>query len=253
MEYLISQNEITRRKKAYATLSISLIVGLILASLIFKFPVSVGGYLIVASVIFLIGAFSFRFFHNLSRTKINLSDKFLEKITSGIPEKYSLDKINRVKIKWTTNKTIREIYIWLNDNKNVTITALDDFEEFRKDLLNRLDKSAHVEEVHEPLDFDHPLFYSILGLPISVFGVLIFKYLLFIDYKYVKIGAIVFSIYLFLLGIYFIGTKPISKRSGNKTVASDYIMGILMICLAAIIVFLIFNSSFFNFFQNTTF
>ena len=237
MEYKILQVEITRRKKAYITLSCGLIIGLVLASIILNFPVSIGGYLLTITVIFLIGAFSFRFFRNLSQTKINLSNQSLERIVNGVSEEYLLKNINRVKVKWTTNNTIREIYIWLSDGKSVFISALDNFEEFKKDLLGKLDKGVTIEEIHEPLDFDHPLFYSLLGLPISTIGVLIFKSAPYLNYQQIKIGVMAFFVYLFIFGIYFIVAKPLSKRSGNKTIASDYISGTLMICSAIAILF----------------
>jgi hypothetical protein len=214
-EYIISQDEILRRKKAYTTLSTSLIVGLILASIIFSYPVPIGGYLLAVIAILLIGTFSFRFFRGLSQTKIILSSQFLKRIVKGVTEEYLLKDINHIKVKWTTNNTIREVYIWLSNRRSIYISALDNFEGFKKDLLGRLDKDAKIEETHEPLDFDHPLFYSILGLPVSTIGVLIFKLIPVLNYQHVKIGITVFSIYLFVFGIYFFITKPLSKRYGN--------------------------------------
>lgn len=237
MEYKISQTEITRRKKAYITLSTSLIIGLVLASVLLKFPVSIGGYLLVSTIIFLIGAFSFRFFRNLSQTKITLSDQSLERISNKILEKYLLSECSQVKIKWTTNDTIREIYVWLRDGKSIYISALNHFEEFRKELLGKLNKDVKIEETHEPLDFDHPLFYSLLGLPISAVGVLVYKSVSSLNYQHIKIGLIALFLYLLVFGIYFFIAKPLSKRSGNKTVMSDYVVGGLMICSAIFILF----------------
>lgn len=237
MVYKISQAEITRRKRAYLTLSTSIMVGLVLASIILNFPVSTGGYVLTTTVIFLLGAFSFRSFHTLSQTKIVLSNQALERIVNGVSEKYFLSNVNRVKVKWTTNNTIREVYVWLNGGTSVYISALDHFKEFRKKLFSKLDKGVKIEEIHEPLDFDHPLFYSILGLPISTIGVLIFKSVPYLNYQHIKIGVMAFFVYLFIFGIYFIFARPLSKRYGNKTVASDYIIGFLMIGSAIAILF----------------
>jgi hypothetical protein len=187
--------------------------------------------LLVTVIIFLVGAFSFRFLRNLSQAKISLSGKSLKRELNGVSEEYLFRNINHVKIKWTTNKTIREMYIWLNDGKDVFVSALDNFEQFKDNLLANLNKDAVVENVHEPLDFDHTLFYSILGLPISTLGVLIFKFVPNLDYRYIKIGEEIFSAFLFMFGIYFIITKPLSKRYGNKATVSDIIVGALMICL----------------------
>lgn len=241
MDYRISQTEITRRKRAYLTLSTSILVGLALASIILHFPVSIGGYVLTITVIFLLGAFSFRSFHTLSQTKIALSNQALKRIVNGISEEYILGNVNRVKLKWTTNNTIREIYVWLSNGTSVYVSALDHFEEFKKDLFGKLDEDVKTEEVREPIDFDHPLFYSLLGLPISAIGVLFFKVVPFLSYQYIKIGVIIFFIYLLVFGIYFIFVKPLSKRFGNKTVVSDYVMGCLMIC-SAIVIFFLFRS-----------
>jgi hypothetical protein len=243
MVYTISQVEIARRKNAYATLSISLIVGLMVASVILSSPVSIDGYLLVVVMIFLLGAFSFRYFRNLSRTKINLSSQSLKRIVNGVSEEYLISNINRIKVKWTTNNTIREVYIWLVNGRSIYISALDHFEEFKKDLLGKSDKGVKIEETREPLDFDHPLFYSILGLPISTVGVYIFKSIPFLDYQHIKIMVIAFSGYLLVLGIYFIAVKPLSRRYEEKIMVSDYVTGILMICLGMIFSFIFLTRS----------
>jgi len=108
--------------------------------------------------------------------------------------------------------------------------------------LTKLDSNVVVKEIHEPLDFDHPLFYSILGLPISFVGVFICKSIPSLSYQKIKIGIITFFVYLFILGIYFITARPISKRSGNKTVTSDVIAGTLMICSGIIMLLFFFNA-----------
>jgi hypothetical protein len=241
VEYLISKAEINRRKKAYATLSTSLMTGLILASAIFNVHIHIGGYLLVVTIIFLVGAFSFKSFRNLSRTEINLSSQSLERIVNGVSEEYLLSNINHIKVKRTTNNTIREVYIWLSNGRSIYISALDHFEEFKKNLLGKLDKGVKIEETREHLDFDHPLFYFLLGLPISTIGVLIIKSIPSLNYQYIKIGIIAISVYLLVFGIYFIAGKPLSRRYGIKTMASDYIIGILMIFSSLIILFLFFG------------
>ncbi len=238
MVYKISPVEITRRKKAYLTLSASLMAGLILASTILSFPISFGGYLLTLAAIFLIGASSLSFFRDLSKIELHLSGQSLTRVIGGVSEQYPLAKIKHVKIKWTTRHTVREINLWLDGQKGLSATALNHFEEFRNDLLDKLDKNILVKEIHEPLDFDHPLFYSILGLPISFIGLLVFKSISVLDYRHLKIGFIALSAYLFSLGVYFFATQPLSKASGNRTVTSDFIAGALMICSAMAVLFL---------------
>lgn len=229
MEYLISKTEIARRKKAYLNLSLSLITGIFLSSFLFHNPLYILNYVIVAVTMALIGAFSLNFFRNLTKTKILLTDTALQRITKDQIENYPLNKINKVIIKWTTNKTIREVYIWLCDGKSIFISALDHFEQFKNDLLEKIGKGTKVREKHEPLDFDHPLFYSILGLCFGGASNLLLRSLTDVTFQQMRYGSFLLSIYLVALGLYFFITKPISKRSGKTTKSSDMIMAILMV------------------------
>lgn len=238
MEYKISKNEIIRRKKAYLTLCISLLSGLFLSSTIFKFPISTISYLSIFMALFSLGAFSFSFLRNLSRVKIILTNQLLKREVNKISESYLLNEIIRVKIKWTTNKTIREIYIWLSDGKSIFISALDHPEQFKKDFLGKLNKDVVIKDIHEPLDFDHPFFYSFLGFPVSGAGVLAIKLISDLNYQYTKIAMGVFTAYLSSLGSYFLLAKPLSKRYDTKKIAFDYIIGIMMIGSATAILFL---------------
>jgi hypothetical protein len=244
MRYFISKKEINRRKNAYKTFAVSLFVGTILFSAIFDFHISYFGYVFILTILFLLGVYSWSFFRNLLQIKIILLDNILQRITGKTTEEYLLRNISSIKIKWTANNTIREIYIWLNNGKSIFISGLDQFEQFREELLVKISKNI-VKEWKEPLDFDHPLFYPILGLLVSSISIFAFKSIQFLNFQYAKIGAIILFIYLLILGIYFIVAKPISKRTGKKTVFSDYIIGFLMICFGIIVLF-----SLFNFFQN---
>lgn len=242
MEYRISKEEIIRRKKAYITLCISLLSGLFLSSTIFKFYISAASYLSVFSALFLLGAFSFRFLRNLSRVKIILTNQLLKREVNGISENYPFNEVKRVKVKRTTNKTIREIYIWLNNGKSIFISALECPEQFKNDFLGRLTKDVVIEEVHEPVDFDHPLFYSLLGFPISGVGVLAIQSISDLNYQHTKIAMSIFIAYLSILGSYFLFAKPLSKRYEAKKSVFDYMIGILMIGSAAAILLLLFSN-----------
>jgi hypothetical protein len=147
--------------------------------------------------------------------------------------------VNKIRIKWTTNDTVREMYIWLNDGNSIFISALENFERFKKKLVASVNKAVKVEEIHEPIDYDHPLFYSILGLPIGYMCVLIYKLVPVLSLNNIKLGLISFSAYLILLGVYFIKNRPISRRSGEKALSTDYIIGLLMISFGGVILFLL--------------
>jgi hypothetical protein len=244
MEYKISKNEINRRKKAYITLSTSLIFGLILSSIFIHLPILIIGYTLVVSIISLvgIGVFSFRFFSYLSKTIIALNDKYLVRMRGSFVENYLLKQISHVKIKWTTNNTIREIYIWLVGGESIFITGLDRFEQFREDLLSKIYKDVAVKEIREFLDFDHPLFYSVLGLVVSCIGILSMKFVANFNYRSMNTLLLVLFAYLFILGIYFVTARPISKRLSNGKKIIDYAFGLIMICIGACIFIFTVNS-----------
>lgn len=229
MEYGIVKKEILRRKTSYLTLSLSLLAGLFVFSTVCTLQISYIHYLLFCSTLFLIGAFSFTFLRNLSRIKTTLTNQLLKREAFGISKEYPLHKISHVKIKWTTHKTIREIYIWLNNGESVFISALEHPEQFKKDLLEKLDKHVIIKETHEPIDFDHPLFYSLLGFPISGVGVWAIQSISRIHYQQERALINIFFVYLLLLGIFFLIASPLSKRYIRKNKIADVIVGAFMI------------------------
>lgn len=240
MKYTISILEIKRRQRAYLTLCVSLISGLFLGSIIFQFKISVVFYAAISGVLWLIGIFSTYFFNQISKLEIMLSAQDLQRNSNHSSEKYLLTNIKKVQIKWTAHNSIREIYLWMKNQKSVFLTGLNDFEKFRIDLLSKLDKQTIIGEWREPLNFDSQFFYPILGLIISNAGILIFKFLLSLNQLQIRLLTWLFMGYLFIFGLYFLVFKPISARSGNLTKMQDYLLGGLML-LAGVIILLISN------------
>lgn len=234
MEYLISRNEITRRKWAYFTFSLNLVLGLILGSFALSFPLPLYIYLTTIVSFFLVGVFSFVFFTKLFQTKIYFDNNHLIKKVKSRTEKYLLSDINKVAIKWTRQKTIREVYIWLKDNNSVFVTALVDFIGFKNELLSRINKNVSVNDKHEPIKYDHPLFYVILGLFIGLASIFLFRSLIQANLQLIRIGSYIFLAYSMGLGLYFYIFKPTSKISGETTKKLDYIARTTLILLGVI-------------------
>jgi hypothetical protein len=228
MEYSVSSTEIRRRKFAYASLAISLIIGTFISSTIYQFFIPGVVYLLLAISLLLLGAFSFTFFGKIASLTIYISENELQRKVAQTIEKYPVSKIKKITIKWTSHNSIREMYIWLHDGRSIFVTGLTDFERFRTDLLTKLDKHTVVHEWREPINFDSLLFYPILGVLISNVSILAIKNIVKLNDQQMKWGMWLFGGYLFIFGLYFILATPISKRSGNTTRSQDYIMGILM-------------------------
>lgn len=217
MEYSISKDEILRRKIAYVRLSVSLLVGTALVSLIPSFTISISFYFIIAVSLFLIGAYSFYFFKRLLSVKIVLSETTIERKNKKIEEKYLLSDVHKVDIKYTKKNTIREIYIEFNNGKKMFVTGLNRVEEFEKELSDRLNKGIVKKEIHERIDFDHPMFYILLGLLLGGVITLLNRGVNELSTKYLVIGLGVCVIYMIVLFVYLIKTKQITRRIGRNS------------------------------------
>ncbi len=178
MEYRISKDEISRRKKAFLTLSISLMIGLILASIISDFIISFIFYLSFAIALLASNVLLFSSFKLFLLIKITLSEQFIERSNNKGYESFLVTDITRIRIKRTTKKSIREISIYFRNGKSLAINALEDFEQFLYDLIISVNENTVIKEIHEPINFDHPLFYSLLGQLISFIGVYLMKLVL---------------------------------------------------------------------------
>lgn len=213
---------------AFATLSASLLTGLFLSAQILQYPLPIYVYFIFAASLTVINVMLFFLFDYMNKIQIRFTGQVMERITPKSTELYPIDNISGVKIKRTSHSTIREIYIYCRGEKNVFISAIDQFEAFMEHLQESLSPDVPVKKVREVIDFDHPLFYALLGLPISFSGLWLIRSILTIDYARMKILLFIFSVYLLGVGLYFLWKKPIAKRFGDKKKYSDYIFGLFM-------------------------
>lgn len=233
MNFIVSKGELNRRKKAFTVLLFSLLTGIVLFSNVLVFPIFMIGYISIIIVFFILCVITFQFLNSLSRMEIRITDQEIERVTDNLTEKYLLLEIESLKIKRRTNGVIRELYIVFRNNRRLYISAFeDDFENLKNMITGKLNQNAKVKEIREPLDFDHVLFYPILGLSISFISIFSFKQILALDYSGVRILILFVFVYIFSLAIYFIIKKPISTRSGKNQTIVDYIAGAIMIIIS---------------------
>ena len=126
--------------------------------------------------------------------------------------KYLIKNIIKIKIKRTTQNTIREIYLYFNDGNKLFINGLDNFEKFGNKLLKKISKNATIINTREPMDFDNIFFYPILGLILSFSTIYFLKSITEFNYQTTQIILYISVIYIVLISLYFIISKPISKR-----------------------------------------
>ena len=233
MEFEISRKEINRRKKAFSTLLVSLFAGLFLASKILYYPISEFIFLLIGGALLVLDILTFRFLDSISRVKLNISEMKIERINAKSTESFLFSDIRKIKIKRRTNGKIREIYIYFNNKNRLFLNAFEEnFENIKNIISKRTRKNVEIKEWREFIDFDHPLFYSILGIPISFLSVYFFRLILNMNNFQAKVMVFIFSVYIFFLGLFFIFKKPISTRYDVERMFADYIFGIFMICIA---------------------
>jgi len=238
MEFKISKKEIIRRKKAFATLLASMMVGLFLSSLFLKYEISIYGYLLVFIVFIFFIAITFRFFDSIAESKIFISEEEIKKTIKEKSETFLLSEIKSIKVKRRISGKIREIYITFNNQKELIITAFEeDFENINNLLIGKRSNSILLGEIKEVIDFDNPLFYSILGLPISFVSILFIKLITNLEQFQTKYILFALSLYVFVIGAYFFIKRPMFITFGRKHAAIDYVMGSIIICGAIFLFF----------------
>jgi hypothetical protein len=238
-EYYVSKTEISRRKRAYISLISSIAIGVTLgtANLIAGNPLFFSaGITILSGLLALSAVFPFKILNKYLKTKVYIKGVYLIREAGKESEKFEIENIKSIHIKWTTRKTIREIKFSLEGDRTLFLNGLDNFEQFRAELLKKAAKNT-VKEYYEPMDFDHPFFYVFLGLFLGFTATWAARIMLFIGPKAVNVISVLTMLFITVLGIYFILNKPMYGRFRGKTRVADYISGAFFI-IAGIYIFL---------------
>jgi hypothetical protein len=178
------------------------------------------------------------FLNTFLKTNIIFKRDYLERKTQKSSEKYLYKNIRKIWIKWTFKGTIRELKIILNDGKDFTFNGLENFLEFKNELTKKCNNQIEIEEVHEPIDYDHPLFYVVFGFFVGFISIFLIAFIGNLDVSKVKVIYNLISVYVVIMGIYFLINKPLLKHYGNKSDRLDNISGIIMF-IAAVIVYML--------------
>ncbi|MBN1499496.1 MAG: hypothetical protein JW982_05050 [Spirochaetes bacterium] len=161
--YLISSIEMIRRRKPYTTLLISLFSGMIFPqySRFLNHPVeSASCFSVIIFLLFISRLLCFKTFRNFEKIKIILTDREITRITHKTEKHCIYETVTGVRIKRTVRNEIREIKLFNGSKLLISISAFENFNEFRNSLTAKISsmKKIKIKEFKEPLDFDHPLF-----------------------------------------------------------------------------------------------
>ncbi|HNZ09188.1 MAG TPA: hypothetical protein PLI88_07505 [Bacillota bacterium] len=232
MEFTVSRKEVMRRKAAYVVLVISMSVGSLLFSKLLDTPLLSSLYIPFFIVFSLLGVMSFRYLNLLMRMRIRFSDREIERLIGNKSERYLLSEIETIKIKRRSNGDIREISILFRNRKKLYINAFEqDFDSLARILVDKVDRNIPICTVHEPINFDHLLFYPVLGLVVSFYFVLLLKGMIQTDYDALKYYGFAISALTCLIAMSFACWKPIARRSGKRNTGINYIISAVLLIL----------------------
>lgn len=232
MDFSVSIKELARRKKAFLVLLTTIFIGILFTSILLKYNINIKNCLFIGILFCLFYFLTFLFFISISKIKLRIDDEKIEKINNKNIQIIKFSEISKIKVKRRKNRIIREIYISLRNKKNIVLTAFEkDFENIFAILKKKSNASVSIVEVKEFINFDHFLFYPILGLLIGFLSIGFFKTITIISFSESKIILQIFSIYTLIISLYFVIKKPISTIEARKNgEIADYIMGIILFC-----------------------
>jgi len=226
-----------RRKQAFGRLELFFMAGVTVTSAILFREVPARAAIALAVVALLLLLLHRHFLRTLDRLKLTevtlTANSFVRDGSSGRVS-FSLSDISKVRIKKTTAGTVREIRITLRNGRLIFVAGLEQSGDFCRNLLAALDPEVHLTEFREPVDFDHPRFYRVLGLSLGVFSVLYIRFLVSADAAMFRCaeGGMLTSILVF--GVYWLIKRPFSQYGVGK-LAADILFGTFLVTTAVIV------------------
>lgn len=222
--FAMSSDELRRREKAFDRLGVGVVLAFVISSadlFAAHSPELLGGVaclavLFAASRVWL-AAGNRRF----ASTIWSIGHTTLTRTDLRSSQEYQLHSIRHAQAKRTTAGVIREIKLSFNDGSVVYVNGLEDSESFW-DCLSSRDTEASRSFIHEPIDYDHPLFYVALGCVLGASLGLIVRIgvsapQLSGHWVYVALAA-----YSFVVSVYWLRAKPVSGRYGIRAVTWDH-------------------------------
>ncbi len=231
-QFTASVSEMDRRKTAFQSLCASIIVSIALMGFTLFSP-NWQAVLVTILFITLLLISAVLYFNHLlevsKQTQVTVGEKEIEHIHAGIATRYPVASIAGIIVKRTVKGTIREIRFVTNLSGSFYINGLNDFESFLNCIYVSVNKEVSVTTIREPMDFDHWMFYPILGVVVGVVSVLFLKTGLSLSANSFAIVQIAITVFSAFFGVYWLIRKPMVGRYGKKFLLTDIIVGIAMV------------------------
>ncbi|HEX2958825.1 MAG TPA: hypothetical protein VHO70_18465 [Chitinispirillaceae bacterium] len=231
-QFTASTPEMDRRKTAFQSLCVSVVVSITVMGFILfsSHLMAVMVTVLVITLMLIPAAFYFNHLLDVSKqAQVTVREKEIEHIHAGIATRYPVASIAGIIVKRNVKGSIREIRFVTNTSGSFFINGLNDFENFFNCISAAVNKDVPVTTIREPIDFDHRMFYPILGTVVGVISALFLKAGLSLSIKsfaYLQIAIAVFSA---SFGMYWLISKPMVGRYGKKFILTDILAGIAMV------------------------
>ena len=226
--YRTSSAEMDRRRESYTWLITFISLAAVVSSIdllvnhpLVTVPFLVGliAILILSRVLFL------RSFDRYTRVVWSLSDYRLVRILDESLDEYPLQEIRRLRVKKTVDGRFRAIRINFSKNKSLYINALVSPDEFYGQLIGGLDVPDTME-VREPLDYDSPWFYRLLGIAIGVILTSLVRLSGRLDGTNARLVYVGLALYILAFGAYWLHAMPVSASYGEGKRSVDVVVGL---------------------------
>lgn len=238
MQFISSQKEISRRKKAFISLCLFFMIGASFLTTISRNPSTLLILTLLLCVLIFFLIITFIFLSSIAKNRLLIDDEKIELVNTKNSTRILLSEIIRLKIKRRSSGAIREMYIWSRSGESLFINAFEDgFEQIEKLVRDRLGKDVAVQEIVEPIVLDHILFYPIFGLCVGILSILFLNMVMTADGRMLDMVNLATIIYLFFLGIFFLWKKPMLSRSAKKNATADIAFGLVLIIYSIVIFF----------------
>ena len=235
-DFPLSPTEMDRRRQAYTRL----VTWIGLASLVSSLDLLVASPLVALPALLALWAFLllsrarfFRSFTRYSRTVWSLADRQLVRSDGTSREAYALQDVQRIQVKRTVDGRIRAVSVSFAGGRNVYVNGLQSPQEFTRELTSGSGQAAVLPEIREPVAYDHPWFYRIVGLLIGLAittGARLVTNLTGTGVKWVQCVA---AAYELAFGAYWLYAMPVAKTYGQRGRRVDMAIGLASLGVGA--------------------
>ncbi len=236
--YTMRPEEMARRKTAFSTFILFVFLSVLLASIDFLIHspriaiptvTGLGMLLLVARFLF------FRSADSYAKRRVSLTNTAVV-ISGGMTShEVMLQEVKSWRVKITTSGNVREITLRIDSGRSFGIDGLVGFEQFEERLAALLSKEASRSELKELIDFDHPLFYVVLGVIVGSALSGAVRLASILNAGALLLMNLVVSTFILFTGVYWIVTKPVVATYGPTAIKVDRIVASVLIGIGVVV------------------